>query len=566
MVGIALTNFRGRIPRRSNRLLPDNYATYASDVKLYSGELRGMRSPVLVHDFNDGQDFKKAFRLRRADGTEVYYRTSNGEFELLRSPLINDAFDRWYQFEPGEPPKVITFTEVLNGNPASNLALPKPDNAPVLSATDGTDISEERAYVYTYVTDWGEETEPSPPSVVKVTTDGSVDLSGFYNSPAPSVSGRTLSFVRIYRTVTGSNSTRFHFVADVNYGDATYTDNTPKSEVALNDLLTRYHEAPPDGLQGARPHPSGALVAFKDRDVYFSEPYLPHSWPSKWRLSLPDPIVALEVVNQEVVVLTTGRPVVLYGANPESIGMLVMPNPVPCYGYNSVVSTPMGVFFASRDGLARITPNGVSIATEPLMTKEEWQQDYFHEDLYAVYYDGKYMAVGYGETEGFVFEMSGGEPSIFSVTGLPAGTTTFFKDTYNGRVLMGYTDQIWEWDSHTGKEVPYKWTSKEFYLEDPVDFWAIQVELEEQVDLWVSADSPMYSPSLTYAGSIDLAKEVLFRAWGDGQLVYEGVIPNREQRNMPGGDKATVWQFEIEGQCRVHRVTITETGKGQRRG
>ena len=58
--------------------------------------------------------------------------------------------------------------------------------------------------------------------------------------------------------------------------------------LALNSQLPEYNDMPPSGLIGARVHPSGALVAFKDRQVYFSRPYLPHSWPEDWIVSLPD--------------------------------------------------------------------------------------------------------------------------------------------------------------------------------------------------------------------------------------------------------------------------------------
>ena len=57
-----------------------------------------------------------------------------------------------------------------------------------------------RAYVYTYVNKWGEESAPSPPSnIIRVADGATVTVSGI---PAPPF-GYGITEVNIYRATTG---------------------------------------------------------------------------------------------------------------------------------------------------------------------------------------------------------------------------------------------------------------------------------------------------------------------------------------------------------------------------
>ena len=96
------------------------------------------------------------------------------------------------------------------------------------------DVIEARAYVYTWVSAYGEEGPPSPPTLVNGWSNGTWTI-GLY-TPVPTDMGvnRNLTTLRLYRTVTASGgSTVFYFVADIPLGTTSYTDTVLDNVIAL---------------------------------------------------------------------------------------------------------------------------------------------------------------------------------------------------------------------------------------------------------------------------------------------------------------------------------------------
>lgn len=264
MSTLTLNRFLGRIPRLSKRLLPDGNATVAENVKLHSGELRGMRVPEVVHTFAADTRPRRIFRVKEPDNDTILWATSrNPEAELLKSPLLNDAHSRWYLFEKGRAPKITTYDAIALGSPAHELAVYPPTLAPTLAleeAASGTKQTEDRVYVISYVTEWGEETVTSPPATIECELGAEVRLSGLYSGGYTALAGRTYEKIRVYRTVVGQASTQLFRVADIAWGETEFLDDVPSSQIVFNSTAPTNNDAVPDGVYGARAHPSLSLI------------------------------------------------------------------------------------------------------------------------------------------------------------------------------------------------------------------------------------------------------------------------------------------------------------------
>lgn len=584
MVDLTIMDFGGRYPKKSKRLLPANFAQEALNVDLESGELRGYKSLVPVVTLKGKRDAKRGWRILE-DGTSEpnYWITSEyAEAELVKSPLINDEFQRWFLFEPGQPPKVFTIEDIKNGTGPWELGLEQPKVPPTLSPfiVDETNIREV-VYVYTLTTEWGEETAPSEPATVQVDDAGDVEISGFEVPPPPE--GRDWQYINIYRSVTSGGAGELFWVAEIPWDATSYLDNASDAVVSLNRILDAQNfQPPPDGIYGARVHPSGAIVAFKGRDVYFSEPYRPHAWPSEYRVAVSDIIVGIEVFSQNVGVFTQGRPVGLYGATPAQIGILKYSYPEPCLAYGSIISSSDGAYYASHQGIVRMDTVGPAVVTKEVIPEGLWESEYLTPQLQAARYGTQYIALK-GEaqwpSEAFVLDTTDARLALVDVYWDKPAIRSLQSDYYTGHVFavgaLGEDAVIYRWDDPFSEEIDYMWRSRQEVVAKPVNMGAVMVHLEPRVSEFLPADiaGPPFpeeyvNPTQTPNGKpVDKRKQVLVEIYADGKPDPVDVVwcSNREQVRLKSGHKSDTWELRITGQCRVYSVALTETGKGMSR-
>lgn len=566
MVTITLGSFSGMAPRVSNRLLKDNAASQALNTRLDSGMLRGMREPEHVYTVQDMESPRRIFRVKETDSTDaVWFASGAPNSNLIQSPLVNETLGRWYFFEEGRDPKVILFEEVQNGEKPYRLRVQPPLSAPMLEQHTQVDeedpLIESRVYVISYVTEWGEETTPSPSATIEVPVKAEVRLRNFYSSVYKPLEGRDFEFVRIYRTIFGQSSSQLFFVADVEWGTEDFVDDVEPAKIAFNTTFPAPNDPPPSGIYGARVHPSGSLVAFKGRDVYFSRPYLPHAWPESWVLSVEDQIVAIEVVDSNVLVLTKGRPVILYGQDVSSMGKRSFPMALPCSNYRAVVAMPEGIYYPSREGLVIFGRNGPQLLTTGLIAQDQWEREFYSEDIVAIRHENMYVATK-PNGSGFVLTGSGQSMSLVHLVGL-GGLVDFHADKWTGKSYLLKNGEVYRWDPPRGNEVTYKWRSKEFYSPEPVNFSAVQASFELKPEVY---EQGAFDPPDDYEWGVDYKSQLLFRAWADGQLVGTIKLNQESIHRLQAGYKGSVWQFEIEGQCPVHSVTVSDSVKGLQNG
>ena len=391
-----------------------------------------------------------------------------------------------------------------------------------------------RFYVHTYVTELGEEGPPSPAS--RATDAGPTQT---VELEIPSVDpeageNRLIERRRIYRTATGSEGAEFQFVDEVDIHVTSYTDETPTDGLA-ESLPAAAYDPPPESLHSLDALPSGALVGASDQDVCFSEPYLPHAWPSMYRLTLDQRIVGLAVFDSYAVVATESRPYLITGADPRSMQPTRLPVTQGCVSSRSVVSLGYAVIYASPDGLVSVDSSGAQLATRGIFTPREWEQ-YAPETMHAYEHDGRYIAFfDNGARRGaLVFDPREADTGV---TELSVWAKTGFRDPVEPKLyLLDEQDDVLQWDAGEDSQ-PYLWRSGVLAAPHPDN------------------------PSLARVLKRD-DKPVTLRLYADGKLRAEREVTSSEVIRLPGGYRATTFQVELEGTGAVREVAIASSMQG----
>jgi hypothetical protein len=107
---------------------------------------------------------------------------------VVLSPNANDPDGRFYFSSDSFEPRMSTYTLAVNSLPYPtawySLGTAAPTVAPTVAHTGGTGATESRSYVYTYVTTYGEESPPSPPSALyTAAVNATWNLTGLQTAP-----------------------------------------------------------------------------------------------------------------------------------------------------------------------------------------------------------------------------------------------------------------------------------------------------------------------------------------------------------------------------------------------
>jgi len=498
MPGLKLEAFMGLIPRSSPRLLPPMAATQARNTKLLNGEVRGFRALREEADFSAGNVTPVRRAMRVVDNAGILADTwltfDSRDVDIVRSPIVNDTFDRYFWAGDGRP-KMNTYARIQNGDPEYFLGIPIPQNAPAVTPPAGTD--ETRAYVYTFVSEFGEEGQPSPP-IVATGNAGQWDLSGI-DTTVPDSGSRAFgvgAVVKIYRTVTGGTSSNFYYVDEIAFGTAVYADNESSADVAANSLLesTLWAE-PPIDLEGFIVMPNGYLIGWKGRRLVFSEAYRPHAWPAEYELSTEFPIVGLVVWGSTLVIGTKSQPYFGQGNSPLSFTMQKLDAVEPCLSRRGMVATTAGAYYPSINGLILANSSGAKVITQDILTKEEWAT-YNPSDIYAAQLGLQYIAFN-SETFGFIFNPTEPQTKLVELDSFNdvEGIET---DRYSGNVLLLANNRAMEWDRLSSERLNWRWQSKLYHFPEPMNFGAVRLHFNTGTDD-VSLDVEQYYGSYNEA-------------------------------------------------------------------
>lgn len=494
-----MNNFGGVTPRLSSRLLPQNGAQIASNLKPYSGELRSWRrgklinSPTKALTLALGKALQSAYRVYDANNNSSWLSWQD-DVDAVRGAIAGDTtFKLYYTGDSAGTggPKKTNLTLATTGGtdyPHDYLEMGVP--APASTATvgigaAGTGTTQSRTYALTYVTSWGEESGPSAFSapVIFGSTGFTINLTALPGAPAGKYSVVTL---RIYRSiVTSTGLTQYQFLVDLAIGTATYNDSTldsalgfiaPSFTMSGGVLVAGSQWAPPPAnLLGLTEFTNGVMVGFSGNLLCFCEPYQPHAWPLRYQYAVNFPIVGIAVLGSSVVVGTTGTPWIATGVHPLNITMEKLLQGSPCTSKRSAAALSFGVAYATPDGMGLGGIGGWVNATEPWMLRDEWQALCFPSTLIVKPYLDRifgFFSDGNGGGGGFVFDKTNRSGPLVFNNYIIAGA---WIDPATDALYYLQNNTIYQWDTDTINNSPFDWKSKVFILPKPLNYGACQV-------------------------------------------------------------------------------------------
>jgi len=179
------------------------------------------------------------------------------------------------------------------------------------SALVDSRTTEVRYYVYTFVTDAGEEGPPSPISAeLTLRTGDTVAISSL--GPVPS-GAYGINRIRVYRTQSSGTATDFYYLTEV-VSTATTASDTAQD---LGEVLpTATWLPPPSDLKQLTAMWNGMMAGITGRSVRVCEAYVPYAWPVAYEILPADTEpVALETFGQNLVIATNGKPIIVTGGS-----------------------------------------------------------------------------------------------------------------------------------------------------------------------------------------------------------------------------------------------------------
>lgn len=575
MAGLKLTQFSGELPRVIPRLLPEAASQRSENVRLESGGLSPIRKMRLVHNVEEIP--VGAIRTIYKHGEE--WLAWSTDVNAAQGPV---AHNRLYYTGDGKP-KMRVDGEVFD------LAVPYPTQklTITLSGTPTSDDVVTRLYAYTFVTEFGEESEPCPLSEDVDWQPGmNVTLSGFQDPPA----GRRITKQRIYRSQSGtSTGTDLYFIAERNASTAGFLDTVGVEDFG-EPIPSFLWNAPPDDLAGLISLPNGMMAGFVGKDLYFCEPWRPHAWPQGYVLTFDFNIVALGAFGTSVVVATDGQPYIVSGTSPEVMVQEKLELNLPCINARGVVDLGYSVAYPSHDGLVVVSSSGASVATTALLARNDWQAT-GPDSFVAGQFSGRYFAsFEYLEADDtpiegtFIFDLKGELP--FMLRGSVKADACHY-DIPTGSLYMLIGKGIYEWDALGQMREIMTWKSKKFVLPAPASYGCIliegrlmptleEIEADEAARQEIIARNELAFAEPSIFGEMNGAPMGLFPMNGD---VLERIVPDtftsvevladgkrvaivnkvNEVVRLPGGFRSKIWEVSVNGTMEIDQISMATT-------
>lgn len=549
MAVIRWAGWTGEVRALHPKLLPDGAGAVLRNARPGSGDLRPWNNPLTVATVPAGR--QSIYRMGRDVASDAdYWLSWPTPVHAVRGFESGDTTERTY-FTGDGTPKVTDTTMALAAAPypttSRPLGIPAPATPLTAVKVAGTYAGDVQTYfyTYTYVNDWGWESAPAPPSAQHDReTDATSTLSAFAAAPAGNYQ---INRIRIYRTQTGTTgATEFFFLREIVYGTASTTDdNRLLGEVAPT---TTWLPAP-DDLSHLTAGWNGMMFGISGGAVRPSEPYVNYAYPLQYEIVPADSkAVALAVFGQSLLVLTTGRPMLVSGSSPDSLDQQPLEIPQACIAPESVASMGAGVAWASNDGLCWYGAGGARILAGGLMTRKQWlalnpasMVGRMVEGLYFCSYDD-----GTGR-KSFMIDPLNPRGLFFLDAGFQA---LHFDELQDQLYVLNGTD-VQRWDAAaTSMDVVAR--SKEYRQTRPENFGWLEVTADDY-PVTVHVDC-MNMKASEVTKLIDA--NPFLTAPTPTSVRSTTVVQDRNPVSLPGGWTADDWQISVETDGQLQGIAL----------
>ncbi|KUI98942.1 hypothetical protein VRK_19430 [Vibrio sp. MEBiC08052] len=457
---INISMMKGEVPRLMPHLLPDEAATVARDCQFENGVL----APVFNHLLAFQLPGEASTLFRYTDEGWLYWKN---RVHAIDNPMAQDAYLRVYWTGDAKP-RVTAQDIALSADgfgPVAwyDLGVPLPGSPPVVSDVDTSTgeepgegelalyDDEDRVYIQTYVTRFGEEGAPGEPSVpVVIEKPGSTVTVTLVQ---PVSNSHNITHTRLYRSVTSSTDSEYILCAELPIAQTQYMDSARDVSGAV--LETYDYALPPENMQGLCQMANGICAGFAGNEVMFSEAYLPYAWPPGYRDTTEHEIVAIAAIGNSLVVTTKGYPYIFSGVTPSAVTGTKLDIEQACVSPDSLVVLSGMAVYASPDGLIAVSRDGATHMTHQLITREQWQ-GFKPQTIRAVAVEGKYVAQT--DVSGFIFD-----PVSQDFTRIGDRWDCAYNDLERDVLMIVSGLSVSQW--RQGEEaIEFEWQSKTFLV------------------------------------------------------------------------------------------------------
>ena len=649
---VQLSTFFGKRPKTAPHLLDPEYSQVAQNVDAETGALAPWRGLSAVADLTSTYDPSSTYAIGdrvvynaalwvcsttistpeswdpahwsqvqvktiweyAPDDITQYWLVSDQQLNIAASVFANDTYKRTYFTGETEPRYLANNNLSSPFDPFKDyikLGVPAGANSSMSFVSGNTGGTNYRAYIYTFVNEYGEEGPPARKAdgsidILETTTylSGNIVITGFA-SPAAKYgiidhasprSGK----VRLYRTnasITGV--AQFQFVKDTdidsatNFASLSITDDVADED--LGDIIPSVTwDPPPTELLGLIGLSNGVMAGFVGNTVWLSEAFVPHAWP--YSISFDETIVALGYFGTTVVVLTEGFPYLINVVDPSLVGKSKISSFHPCLSRAGVVVAENSVIYPTTEGLCRISQDGATVVTAKVITPSQWEDIYNPASISGVWFGGKYFGfytTGSADRRGFLLDfINANFTDLVTNQNFYCGFVSrvlnklcFLRDN----PLDSTTRQITAWNDDTVNYMYYTWKSKQFIMPATTNFSCCRVLLDstkyqavvQAIDdnaylaslnqtLWTGGElegALNAAPFNEYTingdilfdlTDINMSGNVTFILYVDGVQKFAKVITTDKPFRLPSGYKGRRIEIELQGYIPVYEVRMAQ--------
>ena len=477
------------------------------------------------------------------------------------------------------------FSYYSNGTAEASLASPQADAAGTIVQAGATTT---RTYVYTWITEWGEESGPSEPSSSVFLKEGQIVTVGGLPNVWPYGTGvyNTAAMnINIYRTLSSAAGTSYYLVGTKALGSGTtFTDNVDFNSLTTT-LPTVIYDQPDPTMKGILTIHNSIMVGFFGNTLCFAEPGRPHAWPIEYRQQLDSNIVAIGSYGTSIIVATEKNPWLVQGSSPANVSKIRMDYILPCTSKRSLVSMGYGIAYGTTSGIAVYSSTtGGDTITKYVHSWETWGTALDSTSLVGTFYNGRYF--GSHSAGSFTFEKDD------QVGGFLVSITQKFNahyyDKISAKLYIAVGNNLYLWDDQTAVTRSLGWKSKVIRTNNYISFGAARVIADYNTDSSTAAvvaanealiaanqaliDSGrtrgalgrnflnQYQLNGSALGQLqDVPGTVQFNMYVDKTLLFSKQIIDTTMFRLPAGYKSDVFEFEVVGNIRVRAIHYGET-------
>jgi hypothetical protein len=557
MTKIVFETFLGANSRVSPELLPNGYATEATNVFTDSGNLDVWHTPLdQGPNFNSKTTTLSSLFLMN-NALLLAWAGARVDVALMQKASNLD----WEIFFTGtDKPRYTNRLLAVSGGGHSYPEVSFPVGIPVptwlLIATVGSKVTPAnsvrvtytvagtaiedkgnriaRTYVYTFVNDSGREGAPSEPSnTVYSNDDEQITLTHI-----PPVPQADIHKIRVYVAASGGT---YNYLKEI---ALPATSNVITDNEFGDALETTLYSPPKDNMIGVTAMANGILAGYSGNDLCFSEPYQSHAWPEDYITAMDYPIKGLASYGNMLYISTEGYPLIATGNSPAYMSFTKLGAMQSCLSTASMVGTGGGAMYAARDGIVLIGSGEATLISEGLISKRLFNL-LNPSSIHAYFYRGKY--VGFYNTGGTgTITMPTGEafPAKGAFVLDPERKVVTFLDIW---YECGYVDNV----------------SGRFYLVKKVSnvnrLYIFDAGTDNLDFIWKT--KPILTPKTHFSvGKVRAERyPFTFQLYADNVLKHTQTVTSERAFRLPSGYMATEWAVRLSGDSTINSITLAES-------